>query len=265
MLYDNHNRPINYVRLSVTDRCNLRCLYCMPENIKYLPRKALLSYEEMERLLRILAQMGISKLRITGGEPFVRKDLIHFMERVACIPGLNDIHLTTNGVLTQRYLPQLIQMGIKSINLSLDTLDRKRFQQLTLRDEFPKVWDCLHALIEAGIPTKINAVIMDGRNTADILPLAEFTRQHPVAVRYIEEMPFNGSETEKPILVWNHRKILSLLKEAYPGLRRIPSSPHATSADYQIPGAKGRVGIIAAFSRTFCGSCNRIRITAQGV
>ena len=236
----------------------------MPENIKYLPRKALLSYEEMERLMRILAEMGVNKVRITGGEPFVRKDLIHFLQRLAHIPGLDHLHLTTNGVLTQAFLPQLLDLGIRSVNLSLDTLDPQRFHQLTLRDEFAKVWECLHALIDAGISTKINAVIMEGKNTDDILPMAELTRDYPISVRYIEEMPFNGKGKEAPVLVWNHRKIKEVLQHAYPDLQRLSMAPNATAVEYQIPGAKGKVGIIAAFSRTFCGTCNRIRITAQG-
>jgi molybdenum cofactor biosynthesis protein A len=265
-LLDNHGRPITYVRLAVTDRCNLRCFYCMPaEGIDYLPRPHLLSYEEMERLIGLLAQHGISKVRITGGEPFVRKDMIDFLARVKAIPGVEQLTLTTNGVLTAPLLPRLKQIGISSVNLSLDTLDRERFHHITRRDELPKAMDCLHALIEHGIDTKINAVIMDGKNTDDILPLAEFTREHPVGVRYIEEMPFNGTGSHYPHLHWNHRRILDTLKAAYPSLQKLTDGPHSTSSNYQIPGYQGTVGIIAAFSRTFCGTCNRIRVTPQGM
>jgi len=265
-LIDNHGRPITYVRLAVTDRCNLRCFYCMPaEGIDYLPRPHLLSYEEMERLIRLLAQHGISKVRITGGEPFVRKDMIDFLARVKQIPGVQQLNLTTNGVLTGPLVPRLKEIGIGSVNLSLDTLDRERFHHITRRDELPKVMDCLHALIEHGIDTKINAVIMDGKNTEDILPLAEFTREHPVGVRYIEEMPFNGTGTHYPQLRCNYRRILDTLKTAYPALEKLQDGPHSTSSNYQIPGHQGTVGIIAAFSRTFCGTCNRIRVTPQGM
>lgn len=265
-LLDNHGRPITYVRLAVTDRCNLRCFYCMPaEGIDYLPRPHLLSYEEMERLIRLLAQHGISKVRITGGEPFVRKDMIDFLARVKQIPGVQQLNLTTNGVLTGPLVPRLKEIGIGSVNLSLDTLDRERFHHITRRDELPKVMDCLHALIERGIDTKINAVIMDGKNTEDILPLAEFTREHPVGVRYIEEMPFNGTGTHYPQLRWNYRRMLDTLKTAYPDLQKLQDGPHSTSSNYQIPGHQGTVGIIAAFSRTFCGTCNRIRVTPQGM
>jgi molybdenum cofactor biosynthesis protein A len=264
-IFDNHGRPINYVRLAVTDRCNLRCFYCMPaEGIKYVPRKDLLTYEEMERLIRLLAEMGVSKVRITGGEPFVRRDLVDFLYRVHEIEGIRDVHLTTNGVLTKRYIPDLVKMGIASVNLSLDTLDRQRFFEITRRDEFPKVLDCLHALIEAGISTKINAVIMAGKNTEDILPLADFTQNHPVGVRYIEEMPFNGNGANYAKLHWNHKRILEKLKEKYPHLQKIDDGPHSTSNNYQVPGHQGTLGIIAAFTRTFCGTCNRIRVTAKG-
>jgi len=264
-LFDNHGRPINYLRLAVTDRCNLRCFYCMPaEGITYVPKKELLSYEEMERLVRILAEMGISKVRITGGEPFVRRDLIKFLWRLHEIPGIEEVNITTNGVLTTPYIDELKAMGIASVNLSLDTFDRQRFLEITRRDEFHRVLDCFHALLEHQIPTKINVVVMEGKNTQDIIPLTELTRQYPVSVRFIEEMPFNGEGSHYPVLVWTHRKILEVLKQQYPTIEKLPDPPASTSYNYRIPGHQGTVGIIAAFSRTFCGTCNRIRLTAQG-
>ena len=264
-LFDNHGRSINYLRLAVTDRCNLRCFYCMPaEGISYVPKMELLTYEEMERLVRILAEMGISKVRITGGEPFVRRDLVSFLHKLVGVPGIDEVHITTNGVLTTPYVAELKAMGIASVNLSLDTFDRQRFQEITRRDEFDRVLDCFHALLDHNIPTKINAVVMEGRNTQDIVPLTELTRQYPVSVRFIEEMPFNGKGSHYPVLVWTHRKILDVLKQHYPTIEKIPDSPTSTSYNYQIPDHQGTVGIIAAFSRTFCGTCNRIRLTAQG-
>jgi molybdenum cofactor biosynthesis protein A len=265
LLYDNHNRPLNYVRLAVTDRCNLRCFYCMPaEGIEYVPRKELLSYEEMLRLLSVLAEMGISKVRFTGGEPFLRKDLMPFLWQVRAIPGIRDMHLTTNGVLTGSYISELKEMGIASVNLSLDTLDRERFHQITRRDELPKVMNCLYALLENGIETKLNAVVMEGKNTADILPMVAFTRQHPVNIRFIEEMPFNGDGAQVPGLNWNHRRILQEIHAQYPDLEKIEDGPNSTSMNYRVPGFAGSFGIIAAFTRTFCGTCNRIRLTARG-
>ena len=264
-LYDNHGRPIHYLRLAVTDRCNLRCFYCMPaEGIKYVPKHHLLSYEELERLVRVLAAMGISKVRVTGGEPFVRKDLVPFLQRIRAIPGIEELHITTNGVLTGSYISELAALGISSVNLSLDTLDRERFLKITRRDYYTTVISCFNQLLEAGIPTKINTVVMDGQNTEDIIPLAELTRTQPVAVRFIEEMPFNGEGSHYPVLVWTHRKIIDVLKQQYPNLEKLPDAPHTTSYNYQVPGYQGTVGVIAAFSRTFCGTCNRIRMTAQG-
>ena len=264
-LYDNHGRRINYLRLAVTDRCILRCFYCMPaEGIPYLPKRALLTYEEMERLVSVLAGMGITKVRITGGEPFVRRDLVSFLRRVRAIPGIEELHITTNGVLTGPHVTDLRALGVSSVNLSLDTLDGERFRKITRRDSYEKVIDCFHRLLEAGIPTKINTVVMEGQNTEDIVPLTELTRTHPVSVRFIEEMPFNGEGSHYPVLVWTHRKIVEVLKEHYPVLEKIPDAPYTTSYNYQVPGHRGTVGVIAAFSRTFCGTCNRVRLTAQG-
>lgn len=265
-LYDNHGRPINYLRLAVTDRCNLRCFYCMPEEgIKYLPKKELLTFEEIERLISLLAAMGISKIRLTGGEPFVRTDLMSLIRKITSIEGIQDVHITTNGILTGPHIPEIKSLGIGSVNLSLDTLDRDRFKMITRRDEFEKTWDTLQQLLKAEIPVKINAVVMDGKNIDDILPLVELTRQHPVSVRFIEEMPFNGEGNHYATLSWTYKKILDLIRSNYPSLERLPDPPHSTSYNYKIPGHAGDVGVIAAFSRTFCGTCNRIRVTAQGV
>lgn len=265
MLFDNHGRPINYVRLAVTDRCNLRCFYCMPEEgIQYLPKQALLSYEEIERLMLILASLGISKVRLTGGEPFVRHDLMKLIRALVAIPGINDLHLTTNGVLTEPHIPELKKLGIASVNLSLDTLDSTRFKTITRRDEFDNVVKTYSALLEHQIPVKINAVVMDGKNIDDIVPLIELTKRNPVSVRFIEEMPFNGEGTHYPTLHWTYTKILEYITEHYPNLYKIQDPENSTSYHYAIPGHRGNIGVIAAFSRTFCGTCNRIRITAQG-
>lgn len=265
MLFDNHQRPITYVRLAVTDRCNLRCFYCMPEEgVRFVPRQHLLSFEEIERLVRLLASLGVSKVRVTGGEPFVRNDLMDLLRSLVSIRGIEEVHLTTNGVLTAPHVPELKAMGIASVNLSLDTLNREHFREIARRDEFDRVWDCFKALLKHDIPVKINAVVMDGRNTQDIVPMAELTRQYPVSVRFIEEMPFNGEGQHYPVLAWTHNRILAALKEAFPTIEKVPDPPHATAMHYQVPGHPGDIGIIAAFSRTFCGTCNRIRITALG-
>lgn len=265
MLYDNHGRKINYVRLAVTDRCNLRCFYCMPEEgIEYVNKQDLLSYEEMTRLVELLVGMGIDKVRITGGEPFVRRDMMDFLRHIGQIPGLRQINITTNGTTTAPLVPELKAIGIKSVNLSMDTLDPERFFTITRRNVFKEVMNTFHALLEYGIQTKINAVVMDGKNIDDLIPMVELTQNHSVSVRFIEEMPFNGEGSHYSVLEWNHRRILEHLRSAFPTLEKLPDPPHSTSSNYRVPGFKGDIGIIAAYSRTFCGTCNRIRITPQG-
>ncbi len=265
LLYDNHGRPLNYLRLAVTDRCNLRCFYCMPEEgIRYLPKKELLSFEEIERLVSIMAEMGITKVRLTGGEPFVRNDIMKLMHRIKSIPGIKDIHLTTNGVLTAPHVTELKEL-IASVNLSLDTLDKERFKQITHRDEFDAVLETFHSLLQHAIPVKINAVVMEGKNIEDIIPLIELTKHYPVSVRFIEEMPFNGEGSHYSTLTWTYKKILEHIQLHYPNLQKVSDPENSTAYHYAIPGHVGNIGIIAAFSRTFCGTCNRIRVTAQGV
>ena len=263
-LYDNHGRPLNYLRLAVTDRCNLRCFYCMPaEGIQYLPKKELLTFEEIERLTMLMASLGVSKIRLTGGEPFVRTDLMNLIRRIKCIQGVNQIHLTTNGVLTHPHLTELKDL-VSSVNLSLDTLNSEKFKQITHRDEFDRVMQTLHGLVENSIPVKINAVVMDEKNTDDIIPLVELTRNYNISVRFIEEMPFNGEGNHYTMLRWTYKKILQHIQEHYPTLTKIHDPENSTSYNYSIPGHRGTIGVIAAFSRTFCGTCNRIRVTAQG-
>lgn len=265
-LYDNHQRPLNYLRLAVTDRCNLRCFYCMPEEgINYLPKKDLLSFEEIIRLVSLLADMGITKVRITGGEPFVRKDLNKLLENISAISGIEELHITTNGVLTAQYIPFLKSINIKSVNLSLDTIDEQRFIQITRRKLFSEVMQTLEALIANKIPTKINAVVMEGKNIEDIIPLIELGKNQNIDIRFIEEMPFNGEGAHYAQLNWTYKKILSYIQTHYPELKKLPDPANATAYHYQVTGYQGKIGIIAAFSRTFCGTCNRIRITPQGI
>jgi len=265
LLEDQFGRQINYVRLAVTDRCNFRCFYCMPvQGIVYIDKKELLSYEEMERLLHLLGQMGVNKVRITGGEPFVRRGMLDFMQRIKAIEGIEHLHITTNGSLTADIVPELKAL-VKSMNLSMDTLDKARFEAITRQKAYDRVMDTLHAAIAHKVPLKINMVVMEGQNTEDIVPMAELTKQQPVDVRYIEEMPFNGEGDRHPKLHWDHRRILETLKGAYGMLHKLTDGPNSTSMNYQIEGHQGNVGIIAAHTRLFCGTCNRLRITPQGM
>src|SRR5438045_1459556 len=188
----------------------------MPEEgIDWLSRSELMTYEEMLRICSLLVKLGVNKIRITGGEPFVRKDIMKLLTSLSMIQGLEQITVTTNGVLTAPLVPELKKLGIKSVNLSLDTLDRNRFFSIAKRDELPKVLDTLGQLLRHNIDVKINAVVMDGKNTQDILPLVGLTKDLPVSVRFIEEMPFNGGDSYYTKLQWNYIHILETIKEKY--------------------------------------------------
>ncbi|MCX8489812.1 MAG: radical SAM protein, partial [Cyclobacteriaceae bacterium] len=239
-LYDNHGRPINYLRLAVTDRCNLRCFYCMPEEgIKYLSKKELLTFEEIERLVTLLASMGISKIRLTGGEPFVRTDLMQLIRKISEIGGIKDIHLTTNGILTRPHISELKSLGIASVNLSLDTLNKERFKLITRRDEFENTWETLQLLLKHEIPVKINTVVMENKNIEDIVSMVELTKHHPISVRFIEEMPFNGEGNHYAKLTWTQKEILDHIKLFYPTIQKVKDAENSTAYHYQIPGYAG--------------------------
>ena len=266
MITDRYGRTINYLRLAVTDKCNLRCFYCMPkEGLNWLGRNELLTDEEMLRICTLLVDMGVDKIRITGGEPFVRKDIMQFLGALSKLEKLQQISVTTNGVLTAPLVPELKKLGVKSVNLSLDTVDRERFFAITYRDELEKVLQTLDQLLRYNIEVKINAVVMEGKNTQDIFPLAQLTKGLPVHVRFIEQMPFNGRNADFSGIAWNHVRILEELQEYYPAIQKEIDPPFSTSYNYHIPGHTGSVGIIAAYTRSFCGTCNRIRVTAQGM
>jgi len=263
-LYDSHGRPMEYMRLAVTDRCNLRCFYCMPhEGMEFVPRKELLTYEEMLRLTRIMVEMGVNKIRLTGGEPFVRKNMYGFIKRLTAIDGLEKVNITTNGAVANRHIPFLKEIGVDSINLSLDTLDKKRYEEITRRDFYDSAMSTYRAVLDAGMKLKVNMVVMADKNVDDIIPMAMLTKDDPVNIRYIEEMPFNGTG-ERDVSFMDHQQIFQHLKDNLPSIKVIPSIAGQTATNYSIKGHRGTVGIIAAWSRTFCGDCNRIRVTATG-
>lgn len=265
MLTDKFGRNINYLRLAIVDRCNLRCTYCMPENgLTWIKQKELMTDEEMLRICSVFTKMGVDKIRITGGEPFVRKNSIELIRKISELDGLTDLSLTTNGLLTELYIPELKKFGIKSVNLSLDTLDKDRFFKITRRNSFDKVMKTLEGLLQHHIKVKINTVVMENENIEDIIPLVELTKDLPVDVRFIEEMPFNGSDTDIS-LKWNFSQIYRYIKEYFPEIQKIQDPKNSTAYNYNIPGFKGNIGIIAAYTRSFCGDCNRIRITPSGI
>lgn len=263
-LIDSHGRAIHYVRLAVTDRCNLRCTYCMPsQGIDFVSRNKLLSYEEMIRLLKILNTLGVNKLRITGGEPLVRKGLLPFLSRVneeGIMPGF---HLTTNATLTLEHSQDLISAGLRSVNISLDSLDNERFKEITRRDSLDQVLASINDFYQNDVPIKINMVVTKGLNEKDIIPMAKLAEHRNIQVRFLEEMPFNGGNGSKTTF-FTHHDIKAILDSELPKLSPIAFQPGETSQNFHVQGWKGDVGIIASYSRTFCGSCNRIRITPTG-
>ncbi len=263
---DNYGRPITYVRLALTDKCNLRCTYCMPENMRFLAQKHLLTDEEILRIVSVCAGFGVRKIRLTGGEPFLRPNLLELIREIKQIRGIEEVHITTNGVGIADKVPDLVRLGVASVNLSMDSFDKNRFHELTRRDEFESVHATFHALLESNIHLSVNAVIMDGKNSHDIVSMAELTRLHSFDMRFIEEMPFNGAKNQSsPAIAWNDAAIEAHLRSHFPHLESIGRTESATATMYRVPSYKGRIGIIAGFSRTFCGACNRIRITAKGI
>jgi cyclic pyranopterin phosphate synthase len=236
----------------------------MPEEgMKFAPSASLLSFEELYKLSGIFCALGVSKIRITGGEPFVRNGIAPFLERLSAIPGLHEITITTNGTLLDKHIQALQRTGIRKINLSLDSLNRERFFQITRRDNFDQVFAGVFKLLEAGFEVKLNCVVAGGKNIDDIIPFIELTRQHRLAVRFLEEMPFNGGDHDVT-RAWSYNDILDHISAHYPQLEKLQTEPSSTSVDYRVPGYAGQFGVIASFSRTFCGSCNRIRLSATG-
>lgn len=265
MLIDNHNRVVNYARLAVTDRCNLRCNYCMPERgIDFVPKKELLSIAELRHACEHLAALGVDKIRITGGEPFVRKDLMVLLEHLAGDERLREVSITTNATLIGPYIDELSALGIHGVNVSMDAIRPETFARITRRDQFAIVYENLMRLLETDIEVRINFVVLEGQNISDIQEMLEFQRSHPVNVRFLEEMPFNGGSRDFNRLGWNHKRILEHIRERYPDFEQLPAPMTSTSVNYKIPGHQGSFGIIPSFSRTFCGSCNRLRVTATG-
>lgn len=265
MLVDNHNRKINYLRLAVTDRCNLRCNYCMPsEGIDFVRNDKLLTIEELSRLSGILVDQGIDKIRITGGEPFVRKDLMVLLRNLKELEGLNDISITTNATLIGPYIDELKTLGIKNINVSLDAIDKATFERITRRDLYDTVHNNLIRLITEGFNVRINFIALENQNTQDIIPILELMKHYPVSVRFLEEMPFNGGSKNFSTIAWSYKKILAHIALEFPDFVKLPSPKTSTSINYRIKGHRSTFGLIPSFTRTFCGSCNRLRITATG-
>ncbi len=264
--YDSYGRRIRYIRLSVTDRCNFRCRYCMPmTGIKWIPHEAIMRYEELLRMIRICASRGVDKIRVTGGEPLVRKDIVMFLEKLRYIDGINDVSLTTNGFFLDHLARDIRSAGITRINISLDTLDREKFVYITGVDGFGRVVKGIMRALESGFdPVKINVVTMRGFNDDEFVDFAELTLNLDIEVRFIELMPIGpGLEMGKQDII-TKAEVRSLIEQAYGPLESLPPGVGPASV-FKIRGAKGRLGFIAPMSdHTFCSRCNRIRITADG-
>lgn len=237
----------------------------MPDcGIDFVERKELLTYEEMLRVLSILREEGIKKLRITGGEPFVRKGSMEFLEAIQREHLVENLHITTNATLTEPYLDRILELGLKSVNISLDTLDRDRFIEITKRDQLSSVLETIDRFNEAGIRLKVNMVVMQGLNEMDLISMAHLAKDRNIEIRFIEEMPFNGHDHVHH-LTWNHKRIHSELENSIGKLIPQEFKQGHTAQIHKVEGWKGSLGIIAAYSRTFCGSCNRLRITPTGL
>jgi molybdenum cofactor biosynthesis protein A len=262
-LLDSFGRQITYLRLAVTDRCNLRCTYCMPaEGAAIVERKELLTFKEMYRITRVLSELGVNKVRITGGEPFVRKDLTGFLKMMSFNELLEEINITTNGVLVGVHAEKLSKFKVKTINLSIDSLQPEKFAQITRRSVFEKVWQTLERIEKSDLKLKLNVVVQSGVNTDEINDFVELTRDREIEVRFIEEMPFNGVGIRSKDVVWDFKRILEEIKKKHPELAPLPVKKSSTSKNFKIKGANGIVGIIPAYTRTICSDCNRIRITS---
>jgi len=264
-LIDNFGRQIEYVRLAVTDRCNLRCQYCMPAHgIDIVDRKELLTYKEMYRIVRVLTELGVKKVRLTGGEPFVRKDFVGFLEMLSFNDLLEDINITTNGVLIANYISTLEKLKkVKNINLSIDSLVADKFNKITRRNAFDDVFKTMELLEKSSLNLKLNIVVQSGINTDEICDFVRLTKDKNMAVRFIEEMPFNGKGQREMEENWTFTKILNEVKSQFE-FQEIQSEKSSTSRNYSIENHKGTFGIIPAFTRTICNDCNRIRVTSTG-
>ena len=265
-LVDSWGREIRSLRVSVTDKCNFRCRYCMPaEGLEWLPRDEVLSYEEIARLVRVLSEMGVDEVRLTGGEPLVRRDLPVLISFLAAIPGVRDLSLTTNGVLLDRLAGPLVEAGLRRLNVSLDSLSHVRFAEITRRDALDRV---LAGLEEAERypelrPIKVNCVAIRGFTEEEVPALAELARRKPYVVRFIEFMPLDADEAWREDEVLTGGEIRALIEERWP-LVEIPAKPSSTARRFRFADGAGEIGFVNPVSEPFCSSCDRIRLTADG-
>ncbi|XP_015609559.1 molybdenum cofactor biosynthesis protein 1 isoform X2 [Cephus cinctus] len=265
ILTDTFGRVHTYLRISVTERCNLRCMYCMPaEGVKLTKKEGILTTDEIIRVADVFVKEGVTKIRLTGGEPTVRKDIIDIVARLKQLNGLQKVTMTTNGLTLTRMLPALQRAGLDGLNISLDTLKQDRFELFTRRKGWPRVIAAIDLAVQLGYdPVKINCVVMRGFNDDELMDFVGLTKDKPIDVRFIEYMPFSGNEwKENKMVSFNNMK--QIIRTKFPEFHAIENEPNNTSKAYKVPGFKGQVGFITSMSEHFCNSCNRLRITADG-
>ena len=260
---DQYGREIEYMRGSITDRCNLRCRYCMPDGIEKIQMDRLLTYEEIECVCRAAAKLGISKIKITGGEPLVRKGCPGLIKRLKALEGIQQVTLTTNGILLGDHLQELLDAGLDAVNISLDTLDPQKYRSITGYDGFAVVRDAIIRCAGSGMPTKINCVVQKGFNEEEIIPLVQFAFEQKVKLRFIEMMPIGHVDMENAV---SNEAVLETIQTHFPSLE--PDGAvygNGPAVYYRCPETEGRIGLISAMHGAFCDRCNRIRLTSQGV
>ena len=265
-LVDGHGRRISDLRVSVTDRCNFRCQYCMPaDGLPWLERSEVLTFEEIERVVRLMVRMGIEDVRLTGGEPLVRREFPRLVSMLSPIEGLKDLSLTTNGYLLERDAAALVEAGISRVNVSIDSLQRDRFFHITRRDSLPQVLRGLDALAQHPEvhPIKVNAVAMRDFTEQEAIPFAEFARSTAFQVRFIEFMPLDADQAWTPDSVLTGEELRQIIHAVYP-IEELPREPSATARVFRFADGKGEIGFINPVSEPFCADCNRVRITAEG-
>jgi cyclic pyranopterin phosphate synthase len=266
MVRDLYNRPIKDLRISVTDRCNFRCTYCMPEDeYEWIDKKEILSFEEIARLARLFVRLGVQKIRLTGGEPLVRRDIERLVADLSRIEGLNDLCLTTNGALLAEKVAALKAAGLRRVNVSLDTLDPDKFKRMTKRGDLEKVLEGLFAAKAHGIdPIKINAVVERGVNDDDVIDLVEFARKHGFAMRFIEYMDVGNSNNWTSEKLVSKKEIIEKIQARFPLKEVGRDQGSAPSVDYDFADGGGELGVVASVTEPFCSTCNRARLTADG-
>lgn len=264
ILQDSHGRDHAYLRISLIERCNLRCTYCMPEEgVKLSPKSHIMTYEEIYEIAKTFVNHGVTKIRLTGGEPLIRKDIPVILEKLATLPV--ELSITSNAVIIDKFIDILKVNGVNKINVSLDSLDESKFKHITRRHEFKKVYDNILLLIKEGFNVKVNAVLMKGFNDNEIINFINFTKDLPISVRFIEFMPFDGNKWDMSKMV-SYAEVMTYVNNAFAedSIERLQDAPNDTSKNYKVKGYKGSFAIISSVTNPFCDSCNRLRLTANG-